>query len=126
MYRRRERLLATFLLLGSNFAVQASNTIDGVRVWPAPENTRVVFDLQQKPEYSYFSLSNPHRLVIDFKNSKNAVTLKNIAKDDKRINKIRTSTSKKTGATRLVLELANDYQQTINQLMLLLDNSITN
>jgi N-acetylmuramoyl-L-alanine amidase len=113
----QKKILTTLLLLGMNFAVYAANSIEGVRVWPAPENTRVVFDLQKKPEYSYFSLVNPYRLVIDFKNSKNAVTLKNIAEHDKRINKIRTSTSKKTGTTRLVLELANDYKQTIFPLL---------
>ena len=32
------------------------NSIDGVRVWPAPENTRVVFDLKSKPEYEATSL----------------------------------------------------------------------
>lgn len=88
----------------------AANRIDGIRVWPAPENTRVVFDLTKKPEYSYFSLENPQRLVIDFKNSQNIVSLTNIAKKDKRIKNIRKSKSKKSGTTRLVLDLAEKYQ----------------
>jgi N-acetylmuramoyl-L-alanine amidase len=113
----QKTIFVILLVLSANFSVIAANSIEGVRVWPAPKNTRVVFDLQQKPEYSYFSLSNPHRLVIDFKNSKNAVALENIAAHDKRINKIRTSTSKKTGATRLVLELASDYQPTLFPLL---------
>ncbi|MFD2165528.1 N-acetylmuramoyl-L-alanine amidase [Thalassotalea euphylliae] len=100
----------TFFVSVSAFA---SNTIKGVRVWPAPENTRVVFDLAKTPDYSYFSLSRPDRLVIDFADSKNAVQLANLAKNDKRIERVRTSKPKKKGGTRIVLELADSYQLTI-------------
>ena len=91
----------------------ATNNIEGVRVWPAPENTRIVFDLSKKPEFSYFSLANPQRLVIDFKNSQNLVELSQLAKKDERIKRIRTSKAKKKGTTRLVLELAGEYKLTI-------------
>jgi len=90
--------------------LHAANNINGIRVWPAPENTRVVFDLSKKPDYKYFSLSSPQRLVIDFKDSKKIVSLKNVIKNDKRIKRIRTSKSKSKGTTRLVLELAENYQ----------------
>ena len=70
----------------------------------------MVFDLSKKPDYKYFSLSSPQRLVIDFKDSKKIVSLKNIIKNDKRIKRIRTSKSKSKGTTRLVLELAESYQ----------------
>lgn len=45
-----------------------ANEIKNVRVWPAPDNTRVVFDLASSPDYSYFTLyqATPYRLVIDF------------------------------------------------------------
>ena len=103
-------ILATWLV---SSVAYASNKIKSVRVWPAPENTRIVFDLAKKPDYSYFSLSAPNRLVIDFKNSRNVATLSQLAKNDKRIKKIRTSKAKKKGATRIVLELAQAYQTTI-------------
>ncbi len=32
-------------------AVMAANKIDSVRVWPSPDSTRVVFDMQQKPVF---------------------------------------------------------------------------
>ena len=104
----RTLLLAILLSVGAFFPAYG-NSIDGVRVWPAPENTRIVFDLSNKPDYKYFSLKNPQRLVIDFKNSKNLVSFKNVLKTDKRIKRIRTSKSKTKGTTRLVLELANNY-----------------
>ncbi|WP_440875104.1 N-acetylmuramoyl-L-alanine amidase [Thalassotalea sp. PLHSN55] len=102
--------LLGFLLVSFSFAAHAANSIDSIRVWPAPENTRVVFDLKQKPDYKYFSLNNPERLVIDFKNSRNATQLSQLAKNDKRIAKIRTSTSKSKGTTRVVLDLATSFQ----------------
>lgn len=99
----------------SMFAVNAwaINVIEGVRIWPAPENTRVVFDLSDKPDYSYFYLSSPNRLVIDFKNTQNISNLTNLAKNDTRIKLIRTSTSKNNTAVRLVLELNNSYDDNI-------------
>ena len=105
----------SFLLFILFFSVisNAANRIDGVRVWPAPENTRVVFDLKNKPDYSYFTLDKPQRLVIDFKSSENAIALKNIAKNDKRITRIRTSQSKNKKTTRIVLELATKYKTAI-------------
>ena len=111
MTRCVNRYLAIFYLAMNStvYAAQSSNSIDGVRVWPAPENTRVVFDLKNTPDYTYFSLSNPQRLVIDFKSTKNLVKLQALAKNDKRIKKIRTSTAKNKNSTRLVLDLNEKY-----------------
>lgn len=89
----------------------AANSIDGIRVWPAPENTRIVFDVKQKPNYKYFTLSSPERLVIDFTDTKNAVSLSNLAENDPRVKRFRSSVSK--GKTRLVLELNQSYQATV-------------
>ena len=44
--------------------------IDGTRTWRAPDNTRLVFDIDSPADYSIFTLSNPERLVIDFKNTR--------------------------------------------------------
>lgn len=98
------------LWLGLASAANASNSIDSVRVWPAPENTRIVFDLSKKPDFTYFSLHSPERLVIDFKDSKNNAALMSAIKEDRRVTRIRTSSSKEKGTTRLVLELAENYR----------------
>lgn len=105
-------LLATASLIVNN-AVANSNSIDGIRVWPAPENTRVVFDLKNKPEYKYFTLTKPNRLVIDFKNTKNSTALSSLAKTDPRIKLFRTSKSKTQTDTRLVLELKKSFELTV-------------
>ena len=105
-------LLATASLTVSYVSAN-TNSINGIRVWPAPENTRIVFDLKTKPDYKYFTLSKPSRLVIDFKNTKNSTALKTLATNDPRIKLFRTSTSKSKSSTRLVLELAKSYPLTV-------------
>lgn len=108
------QLLGLILLFNSFcFSAFAANSIDGIRVWPAPENTRIVFDLQKQPDFTYFSLNNPQRLVIDFTDSIKNVDLKNLIGNDPRIKKIRTSHSKTKGTTRIVLDLVEDYQLTV-------------
>jgi len=103
-------------LVNVNSAIEDTNSIDGIRVWPAPENTRIVFDLKNKPDYKYFTLSKPSRLVIDFNNTKNNTALKSLANNDPRIKLFRTSTAKSKSSTRLVLELAKSYQLTVFRL----------
>lgn len=112
MYRVMKWVVFSILVF-SSFVVSASNSINSVRVWPAPENTRVVFDLRGKPEYSYFELKSPNRLVIDFTDTKNAAKLRTLAKNDKRIKRIRTSKAKNGKSTRLVLELSDKYKLAI-------------
>ncbi|MBA6328679.1 N-acetylmuramoyl-L-alanine amidase [Colwellia sp. MB02u-6] len=106
-------IVILMLCLGLASIANAGNSIDSVRVWPAPENTRIVFDLSKQPDFKYFSLQSPQRLVIDFKNSKNYVDLMSVIKADRRVKKIRTSRSKQQGTTRLVLELADNFRISI-------------
>lgn len=103
-------VISSMLWFGVVETAGAVNNIKNVRVWPAPDSTRVVFDLSKKADFKYFSLSSPNRLVIDFNNSKNIASLTSALKKDKRVKKIRSSTSKKKGSTRLVLELAENYR----------------
>ncbi|PKM31888.1 MAG: N-acetylmuramoyl-L-alanine amidase [Gammaproteobacteria bacterium HGW-Gammaproteobacteria-11] len=39
--------------------------IQNVRIWRAPDNTRLVFDLTGPSEHTLFTLSSPERIVID-------------------------------------------------------------
>lgn len=48
-------------------AVTLANALEGIRVWPSPDETRVVIDLKSEADYSYFSLSGPSRIVVDLK-----------------------------------------------------------
>lgn len=83
----------------------ADNIVDSIRVWPSPTNTRVVLDLKKKPSYSYFTLGNPQRLVIDLSNTKNKVKLNKLKHNSKLLRQIRNSNAKDKNAIRLVLDL---------------------
>lgn len=104
-------LCAFFIFILMPVQSLAANSIDGIRVWPAPENTRIVFDVKEKPEYKYFSLTNPNRLVIDFADTRNNTSLKSLADNDPRVKRFRSSNN--NGKTRLVLELNQSYQLTV-------------
>ena len=66
-------LLISFLLVFSNILCAAN--FEGVRVSETDEGTRLVLDLDGKPSYKVFTLSNPTRLVVDLKQSKKKQSL---------------------------------------------------
>ncbi len=47
----------------------AAATVDGVRLWRAPDHTRLVFDLSEPVNHKLFLLDNPSRLVVDIAHS---------------------------------------------------------
>lgn len=57
-------LTAVWLSLFVSQTVSAS-VVEGVRLWRAPDHTRLVFDLSSPAEHKLFRLSGPERLVID-------------------------------------------------------------
>jgi len=58
------------LLLISLPALAGQTDLVGVRLWPAPDHTRLVFDLNGPIDHSLFTLQNPDRIVIDLKNAR--------------------------------------------------------
>ncbi|MFT8162357.1 AMIN domain-containing protein, partial [Salmonella enterica] len=47
----------------------AASDVQSVRLWRAPDNTRLVFDLSGPVEHKIFTLTAPDRLVIDVTNA---------------------------------------------------------
>lgn len=78
--------------------------IEGVRLWRAPDKTRLVFDLSAPVEHKLFSLSKPNRIVIDFDKGKNKFDLKQLELDSTPISQIRSGKRGKSGL-RIVLDL---------------------
>ena len=99
------RLIVSLLLMLSWPVQSWANDLQGVRVWPSPDNTRVVFDLSDPPDYSYFLLDSPERLVIDIKNTKAKLDLSKLAIKPSLVKKVRLSSPPKKGTLRVVLEL---------------------
>ncbi|CZF84210.1 N-acetylmuramoyl-L-alanine amidase AmiB precursor [Grimontia celer] len=97
-------LLGLICWLGA-FSSALANSLENVRVWPAPDETRVVMDLAGEPSYSYFTLTKPDRLVVDLKDTSLGMTLPKNVSDSKILSKIRKSNPPSKGTYRLVFEL---------------------
>jgi N-acetylmuramoyl-L-alanine amidase len=106
-------ILISFLLMAFSTLTFAKNTIEGLRIWPSPNTTRLVFDLADTPTYSYFTLKNPQRLVIDIENTPNNFDFKNVANDSKLVKKVRYSTAKNPQSVRVVIELNKKLEKNI-------------
>ncbi|MCE7536691.1 LysM peptidoglycan-binding domain-containing protein [Aliivibrio fischeri] len=94
-----------FVVLSTSSFFVSANTLEGIRVWPSPDETRIVIDLNSEANYSYFTLSSPYRLVVDLKNTNVKAKLPLNVKDSKVLTKIRKSSPPSKNTTRLVFEL---------------------
>lgn len=83
-----------------------ANQLKSVRIWPSPDNTRVVLDMSSAPNFNYFTLNGPDRLVIDLKGTSNAANLARVENNSELVRKVRQSTPLEQGALRLVLDLS--------------------
>lgn len=73
---RKACAIALLLLLLMPLVAEAQMVaVRGVRMWTAPDSTRLVFDVSGPVEHTLFLLKNPSRLVIDIKNTRLARTL---------------------------------------------------
>ena len=90
-----------------------ANQLKSVRVWPSPDNTRVVLDMSSAPNFNYFTLTGPNRLVIDLKGASNATNLARIENKSELVRKIRESTPLEKGSMRLVLDLSSSIKPVV-------------
>ncbi|GAB3013827.1 N-acetylmuramoyl-L-alanine amidase [Bowmanella dokdonensis] len=97
--------IATLTLLMVSSLTWAKNQVEGVRIWPSPTNTRVVFDMQAAPQYSYFTLNNPTRLVVDLANTAKTLNFEGIPNESKLIKRLRYSSPKDKASIRVVFDL---------------------
>lgn len=93
-------VFTAILLAGQAFAAD----IESARIWRAPDNTRLVFDINDAFDHSVFSLDNPSRLVIDIKSTELKANLDNLEIASTPINKIRSGVRGGSNL-RIVLEL---------------------
>ncbi len=104
------RLFSTVAMVATVFSLLFSslvsaNSLKGLRVWPSPEETRVVIDLKSEADFSYFTLSSPSRLVVDLKHTGLATQLPVVVKDSPVLTKVRKSSPPDKNTFRLVFEL---------------------
>ena len=63
------RFIIAGLLALATFAAQAADVL-GVRTWPAPDHTRIVFDVSAPVKHEIFQLDSPRRLVVDIRKTR--------------------------------------------------------
>jgi len=84
-----------------------------VRVWPAPDYTRVAIEYDSPLKYSQFLVKNPDRLVVDLEGVEFNGVLdslsRKVAPDDPNIRLLRAGRFK-PGVVRLVMELKNEVK----------------
>ncbi|VAW85434.1 N-acetylmuramoyl-L-alanine amidase [hydrothermal vent metagenome] len=98
-------LLVTLTVLGLLSPSYADSArVNDARVWPAPDGSRLIFDLNQSLKYKVFRLSNPERVVIDFKKTRLLTRLKSLDLSKSSIKRIRSG--KRNGKDlRIVLDM---------------------
>lgn len=84
--------------------VAQSATVNGVRVWRAPDHTRIVLDLDAPVQHSLTLAGNPDRIILDVSNSKLMGDLAKLPLADTPVMVIRSYVHNKTDL-RLVLDL---------------------
>ncbi|WP_341540380.1 N-acetylmuramoyl-L-alanine amidase [Marinobacterium mangrovicola] len=98
-------LTGTVLMLTLAWAqlAQAVTNIDNIRAWQAPDNIRLVFDLNAPVTHKVFMLDNPQRLVLDIEDTKLDLNVDALGLAKGPIQKVRTG--KRGDGIRLVLDL---------------------
>jgi N-acetylmuramoyl-L-alanine amidase len=107
MVMRKLCLILCFMLPISVFAEQV--TMQNVRIWAAPDNTRVVFDVSGPVEHKLELLSGPARLVVDIENAKITQAISQPVSADKYLKNVRSAERDKTNL-RVVFDLKKNIE----------------
>jgi N-acetylmuramoyl-L-alanine amidase len=97
-------LLPVYLLLASVATWADPVAVRDVRVWRAPDHTRIVFDLSGPLEHRLFTLQDPHRIVVDMDNARLPEPLKDVDTGGPLLAAVRVGQPEE-GPLRIVLEL---------------------
>ena len=98
-------MLLVIILATLASSLVAAADIEGVRLWRAPDHTRVVLDLSDAATFKHFTLSNPDRVVVDIQDTKLKAKLKNLDLSRSPVKKVRAAKRNKKDL-RLVFDLS--------------------
>ena len=104
--RTRTAGLGVLLALLAGDVLAAAADLRSVRLWRAPDNTRLVFDLSGPVQHSVFTLSAPNRIVIDVAGAQLATKLETLSLSNTPITSIRSAQRSPTDL-RLVIDLSS-------------------
>lgn len=103
------RVLCLLVILFASAWASAATVVEGARIWPAPDHTRLVLDTGADVSHSIFSLENPARLVIDIKNANLKANFSQLDLSGSPIRRIRSAPRNGTDL-RVVLDLEGDIK----------------
>jgi len=70
--------LLVFGVMTYSSSLAAQNQVQDIRLWSAPDHTRIVLDTSNEPEHVLFTLKSPDRLVVDLNNTAMATSIEGI------------------------------------------------
>ncbi len=88
--------------------LQAAEVLD-VRLWRAPDHTRVVFDLSEPVPHSLLELDNPRRLVVDMPDVRLVEALTDLPIENTPIDRVRSGV-RQGNDLRIVFDLAEQIR----------------
>src|SRR6516162_6255791 len=119
---RKLLLPLSVLLLVSTLAVQGASSgepavVKDLAVNSHGDSVEVKIATSERVQYTYFELSKPRRLVVDFHGLHNDIGFKEKNIDVAGVQRVRTSyfTDKNRKATRIVFDLADSVPYTVAQ-----------
>ncbi|MFO1256944.1 MAG: N-acetylmuramoyl-L-alanine amidase [Gammaproteobacteria bacterium] len=105
------RIVTLLCLIAYSAWSVAASQIKQVRVWAAPEKTRVVFDISAPMDYQVSSFQHPNRIVLDLSKTAWKAKLDESKLQESGIQVIRHSESGEK--LKVILEVAEVYQPTV-------------
>ena len=103
------KIVLLLMLTMAASLVKAGTQVEGVRIWPAPDHTRLVLDTRGSVDHNVFALSGPPRLVIDLKGTSLKTDLNKVDLSGSPIQRIR-SAPRNGSDLRVVLDLKDDIK----------------
>jgi N-acetylmuramoyl-L-alanine amidase len=97
-------IAAVLVLLGAPSAWSVE--VQDVRLWRAPDHTRIVFDLSGPVEHSIMVLSDPSRIVLDVRDTRLTTDLARLKLADTPVSSVRSGV-RDGDDLRVVLEITN-------------------
>lgn len=102
--------MALVFLLTGEAVIASMAEVENLRMWPAPDHTRVVFDIDKPVTHSLFTLPAPDRVVIDIPNLHMGISPPKPSVSDPLLRRIRFASHNKRRDLRIVLDLKRPVQ----------------
>lgn len=93
----------------------SANTVRDIRMWTAPDHTRVVLDLDGKVDHRLFRLKDPDRVVVDLEGVENEADAKGLDLPDPVLDAVRTG-QPESDTLRVVMDLRQEVKPKTFQL----------